>query len=76
MKQHYKMYKAGKLWLTACLVTLGLLGFAGTANADTTTAQANVPQSSQVDGSAGKQAVTNINGFTESGGAGNPLMAN
>lgn len=37
-KEHYKLYKAGKLWLTACVVTLGILGYensSATVRADT-----------------------------------------
>ena len=33
MKEHYKLYKAGKLWLTACIVTLGIMA-GSTAHAD------------------------------------------
>lgn len=33
MKEHYKLYKAGKLWLTACIVALGMVA-GSTAYAD------------------------------------------
>lgn len=47
MKNHYKLYKAGKLWLTACVTVLGIMS-ASSVYADeqqstvTATTQSNV----------------------------------
>ena len=54
MKNHFKLYKAGKLWLTACITVLGIIG-ASSAYADdqqltvTATTQSNVAAQVQND---------------------------
>lgn len=39
MKKHFKLYKAGKLWLVGVIATLGVMVGGQQALADTTTAQ-------------------------------------
>ncbi|MBA2914640.1 peptidoglycan amidohydrolase family protein [Limosilactobacillus frumenti] len=69
MKQHYKIYKSGKLWITACILTLGLLSFTGTANAQTENMETSTPQNEQRTQPVNKaQHVTSINGYTEKNG--------
>lgn len=41
MKEHYQLYKAGKLWLTACIAALGAFA-ASSASADAQPQQSNV----------------------------------
>lgn len=59
MMMRYKLYKAGKLWLTATITVLGLVMFSGIANADETTNQtsSNQPVVEQVS----KQTTTTTN---------------
>ena len=73
MKNHFKLYKAGKLWLTACITVLGIIG-ASSAYADdqqstiTATTQSNVAAQVQNDVTSDQLSnlttPTEINGYT------------
>lgn len=73
MKNHYKLYKAGKLWLTACITVLRIMG-ASSVYADeqqstvTATTQSNVAaqvQTTTSDQLSNLSTPTDINGYTK-----------
>lgn len=59
-KSHYKMFKAGKLWMTA-LVSAAVLGVAGIAHADEQQQSSTTDSTNQesVDQNAGSLTSTN-----------------
>lgn len=72
MKNHFKLYKAGKLWLTACITVLGIMG-ASSVYADdqqstvTAITQSNVAAQVQTtsDQPSNLSTPTDINGYTK-----------